>query len=262
MKNIYIDLTHEFNKEKLRAVICSGQAVVLHRLAIMSKDGDWIIREDVESIQHILNVLSVHNAKYRFGAPLDSRWMVGGWSSHFEFMTDSFRVRTDFFTRPPRLSDNDLQRMWDKQETNDIPFINVRDLAELKKTNREKDYVVIGELARLIDNITDQFLYSRSAGDLLDLAEKHPILVAKLINKRPILSAISKGREELETRLDAEKRELMRINVNRLQAYSNAAEEWANIWTDLAKKIDGAQLLEAHEIVVNAALGVLPFTVF
>jgi hypothetical protein len=34
---IYVELTRELNRGRLRAVICSGQAVVLHRLAIMSK---------------------------------------------------------------------------------------------------------------------------------------------------------------------------------------------------------------------------------
>ncbi len=48
--SIYLDLTRQFNEGKLRAIICSGQAVVLHRLAIMSKDGDWIIHEDEETI--------------------------------------------------------------------------------------------------------------------------------------------------------------------------------------------------------------------
>ena len=54
--NIYVKLTKEFNQGRLRAIICSGQAVVLHRLAIMSKDGDWIIREDEEAIRHIFIV--------------------------------------------------------------------------------------------------------------------------------------------------------------------------------------------------------------
>ena len=38
--NIYLQLTGAFNEDRLRAVICSGQAVVLHRLAIMSKDNE------------------------------------------------------------------------------------------------------------------------------------------------------------------------------------------------------------------------------
>ena len=33
--NIYLELTEEFNAGRLRCIISSGQAVVLHRLAIM-----------------------------------------------------------------------------------------------------------------------------------------------------------------------------------------------------------------------------------
>ena len=92
---IYLRLTREFNEGRLRAVICSGQAAVLHRLAIASKDGDWILREDSEALGHVLGVLARHRAHYRFGAPLDLRWMRGGWSSHFEFRLDELRVRAD-----------------------------------------------------------------------------------------------------------------------------------------------------------------------
>jgi hypothetical protein len=56
--NIYRALTREFNHGRLRAVISSGQAVVLHRLAIMSKDGDWIVREGAECLGHVLGVLA------------------------------------------------------------------------------------------------------------------------------------------------------------------------------------------------------------
>jgi hypothetical protein len=47
--NPYLDLTEAFNSGRRRALISSGQAVVLHRLAIMSKDGDWVLREDAEA---------------------------------------------------------------------------------------------------------------------------------------------------------------------------------------------------------------------
>ena len=50
MDNPYVRLTHEFNEGRLRAVLASGQAVVLYRLAVMSKDGDWILREDDEAL--------------------------------------------------------------------------------------------------------------------------------------------------------------------------------------------------------------------
>ena len=86
MSNIYLELTNRFNEGKLRAVLSSGQAVVMHGLAISSKDGDWIVREDEESLHYILGVLESYGAHYRLGAPLDSRWMMGG-------VERAFRVR-------------------------------------------------------------------------------------------------------------------------------------------------------------------------
>lgn len=76
--NIYAELTEKFNTGRPRAVLAGGQAVVLYRLAVMSKDGNWIIREDDETTEHILSVLESYGAHYRFGAPLDIRWLKAG----------------------------------------------------------------------------------------------------------------------------------------------------------------------------------------
>ena len=257
--NIYVRLTHEFNDGKLRAILSSGQAVVFHRLAVMSKDGDWVLEESGEALDHVLSVLTKHNAGYRFGAPLDLRWMKGGWSSHFEFREDILRVRTDFVTRPPRLSKEDIRLMWQEQKQNDIPVVNVRHLAELKKTNREKDYAVIGELARLLKDPEDEMMFSRSARDLMNLAVSCPELVKQLIPKRPILRIIDEGEDQLEKALDAERREMMHANEARLQCYMKAAEDWTKCWPDVASAVAGLPLIEAHKIVVSKAESVLPF---
>jgi hypothetical protein len=150
MNNPYLELTEEFNRGCIRALLSSGQAVVVHRLAIMSKDGDWILREDAEAVSHILESLSAHEARYRFGAPLDLRWLSNGWSAHFEFRRGALRVRTDFVTRPPRITPEWLARIWDEAEATGSAVVAPEPLAALKLTNREKDYAVVGELARLM----------------------------------------------------------------------------------------------------------------
>ena len=52
--NIYVELTKKFNEDHVRAMLAGGQAAVLHRLAFMSKDGDWILRERQLDLGHIL----------------------------------------------------------------------------------------------------------------------------------------------------------------------------------------------------------------
>lgn len=257
--NIYIELTRAFNHGKVRTVICSGQAAVMHRLAIMSKDGDWIVREDEESLHHVMEVLSGFQARYRFGAPFDIRWLKGGWSSHFEFRSSEMRVRTDFFSRPPRIHPAELKRLWDEHDSSDLPFVNLKDLAELKKTNREKDYVVIGEIARLFKDPREQLLYSRSALDIINLVKNYPDLAMEVAKQRPLLGNISTDREKLEELLDKEKRTFMHTNENRLALYLTAAEKWTELWPSVEKEISDKPLFEAHQLMIKRAEGVLPF---
>lgn len=53
MANLYFELTREFNADGVVAVLSSGQAVVYYRLAIMSKDGEWIVREDAAACARV-----------------------------------------------------------------------------------------------------------------------------------------------------------------------------------------------------------------
>ena len=152
-------------------------------------------------------------------------------------------------------------RVWREQATREIPFLDPPDLAEMKKTNRERDYAVIGELARLMDDIDLQIRYSRSARDLLRLAGQHADVVERLSEARPVLRALTGGRERVEAALDAERRDSMRRNESRLAAYADAASRWYSSWPSVAEEISGLPLIEAHELVVSRADGVLPPTV-
>ncbi len=256
--NIYADLTEKFNAGRQRAVLAGGQAVVLYRLAVMSKDGDWIIREDDETTEHILSVLESYGAHYRFGAPLDIRWLAGGWSSHLEFQHNGMRVRTDFVSRPPRISQTEVEEIWASSYSG-IPKVDVCKLAEMKKTNREKDYAVIGELARIMDKPESQILHSRSARDLRDLSCEYPDLVKELSQQRPVLATVGLGIEQLETALDAERRQMIHANEARLLRYMNSAEEWAAAWPQIAKDIKNLTLKKAHNLMTERAGKLLPF---
>jgi hypothetical protein len=256
--SVYLDLTREFNVGRLRTVLCSGQAVVLLRLAIASKDGDWILREDQEALDHVLRVLEAHGAIYRFGAPLDLRWLQHGWSSHFQFTQDGMRVRTDFFTRPPRVTPAELADLWRDQEGRDPPFTGPQLLLQIKQTAREKDWPIVGELARLLPDARQQLLHSRSARDLIDLAGREPALTASLMSSRPALAAIPLGLEELRLTLERERFAVMDADAKRMRTYLDAAAAMERQWPDLDRRIAGLPLRRAHEHVVACAEQWLP----
>ena len=251
--SVYLSLTREFNAGRLRAILCSGQAVALLRLAVASKDGDWILREDQEALDHVLSVLDRHGAHYRFGAPLDLRWLREGWSSHFQFRASGVRIRTDFFTRPPRVSPEDLAQLWRDQEGRDPPFTGPRILLEIKKTAREKDWPFVGELARLLHDPRDQMVCSRSAHDLLDLDATHPGLAQEISRVRPALRALPGGLNELREALDRERRDAMDADDRRIRAYLAAATGLEHAWPEIQALTAGLPLGEAHSIVVDWA---------
>jgi hypothetical protein len=187
--------------------------------------------------------------------------MAGGWSSHLEFRDEALRVRTDFFTRPPRLAPDEVAALWRQQAAADIPVIGLKELAQLKKTNREKDYAIIGEAARLMEDVQDQALFSRSARDLLALAEQHPDVIEAAAAERPALSVVAHGREALEAALDAERRELIHENERRLETYMQAAEPWSSRWPEVARRVADMELADAHHVIVEMAENILPFQV-
>jgi hypothetical protein len=191
MTNPYLDLTAAFNAGRLRALVSSGQAVVMHRLAIMSKDGDWVLREDPEALGHVLEVLAGRGARMSL---------------------------------------------------------------------REKDYAVIGELARRMTDEASALRYSRSARDLIRLAAEHPDVLARVRSERPLLEYVARGRDALEAELDRERRALMHADEARMARDRAAAAGWAAMWPRLSPEIAGLPLLEAHRVVVARAEGVLPFT--
>ena len=141
----------------------------------------------------------------------------------------------------------------------EAPIVSLPVLAELKKTNREKDYAVIGELARQMEDPRQRMLASRSARDLVALAGAQPELARELAAARPVLAEIGARMDALEAALDAERRTMIHANENRLRHYLEAATEWAARWPALDAEIAGLPLSLAHGVVAARAEGVLPF---
>jgi hypothetical protein len=132
-------------------------------------------------------------------------------------------------------------------------------LIAIKMTQREKDYAVIGELARQMEDVRLQLRYSRSSRDLIRLAAGHPDALAATVPQRPLLALVAQGREALDEALDRERRTLMRVDERRLTAYRAAAGAWADVWPAVSREIAGLPLPDAHRIVTARAEGVLPF---
>jgi len=155
--------------------------------------------------------------------------------------------------------DNELDLLWERQSNRNIPFLDVETLLRVKQTQREKDYAVIGELARRLPP-ERQLLCGRSARDLIDLASLHPDAARMLSSERALLChALDADRDALEEALDKERRKLMRADETRLDAYAAAAASWRQAWPALQTSLTGLPLKNAHARILQTAEGVLPF---
>jgi hypothetical protein len=258
MRNIYFDLTAELNAEGPIAVLASGQAVVFYRLSLMSKDGDWILRETSEACRQALAVLERHGARYRPGAPLDVRWLSGGWSSHFEFEDpQARRVRCDFLSRPPRVRPDEVAPLFASRERSEpMLVVGIEPLIRMKQTQRAKDYPVIGELARLLPP-EREVEWTTDPDRVIELASA----VGAKSNRLPAKTAREGGsREDVVVALAREADRLQQEDRARLERYRKASDAYFREMQ--AAGIGDLALPEAHERICEIAERLLPHDPF
>jgi hypothetical protein len=255
MGNVYFDLTEEFNRKGIIAVLTSGQAVVYYRTALMSKDGDWILDPKPEACAHVLDVLGGRGARYRPGAPLDVRWLAGGWSSHLEFHDEKDRrVRCDFLARPPRLDPDVVRRLFrEKRPSGGLEVIDLESLILMKRTQRAKDYAVIGELARLLPPHRE-ILYTTDPDRVLELAPPH----GSGVDRPSVKAALGGGtRAAVVVALALETDTFQEADRQRLERYERVGSVY------LERLVRGDLLsipaAEAHSRIVTLAEEFLPF---
>jgi hypothetical protein len=249
--NVYFDLTRAFNDRGPVVALASGQAVVYYRIAIMSKDGDWVIRETAEACARVLDVLAQRGAFYRPGAPLDPRWLAGGWSSHFEFADEkNRRVRCDFFSRPPRVPTTAIDRLF-TLASDPLLVVDVESLIRMKQTQRAKDYAVIGELATRLPPALE-LLVTTDPDRLLELAPRAGAGV-----RRPAVRAASSGdRDAVVVALAREQDAQRQSDAARLRAYAAAAGPYLEAFSRLES--GERRLPHAHATVTGLAERHLP----
>ncbi|MFY9825344.1 MAG: hypothetical protein WAM82_28455 [Thermoanaerobaculia bacterium] len=247
--NVYFDLTEELNAEGEIAVLASGQAVVFYRISMMSKDGDWILRETPEACQRALAILERHGARYRPGAPLDVRWLAGGWSSHFElFDAERRRIRCDFVTRPPRMAPEEIRGLFEAAEPAEpMRVLGIEPLIRIKQTQRAKDYPVIGELARLLPP-EREIEFTTDPDRILALAPAY----GERSRRGPVRAALAeRTRDAVVVELARELDRLQQQDRARLEKYRVAAEPYMRQF-QLAK-ISDLDLPQAHERLCDLA---------
>lgn len=141
-------------------LLISGQATVLYGAATFSEDVDLWVEPSPENIERLQGALSDAAARYyKLTPPLDPASVDAGHGFHFLLAGDTGEaVFLDVMGRPPRaplfLSALRESRQF-QTDWGTLPTVGIRDLVELKKTQRLADYPIVSALTlRLLEEIS------------------------------------------------------------------------------------------------------------
>ncbi len=136
----------------VRYLLVSGQATILYGAATFSEDVDLWVEPSPDNLGRLkLALRALRATYYKLTPPLHADMAMKHHGFHFVIPAalNSLPIFLDVMGRPPRVGAFDdahgRSRLFDT-EWGRIPTVSIPDLIELKKTQRPRDYPIIGRL--------------------------------------------------------------------------------------------------------------------
>ena len=216
-----------------------GQACVLYGAVQFSKDIDFLILADPENFERLHAALAELCAERIAVPPFAPEHLARGHAVHFRCQhPDVAGLRVDVMTQLRHL--RNFEDLWARRYTVDagngeiFELLNVGDLVQAKKTQRDKDWPVVSALVEshyfafqnepTPERITFWLTEARNPESLIELAARFPVEGQVLSAQRPLLATA------LKCDVDALRRELMEEELRERQ---RDREYWAPLKAEL-----------------------------
>jgi hypothetical protein len=204
-------------------MVMGGQACVLYGGAEFSRDTDLAVLCNDENLARLQVALQDLQADVIAVPPFERRYLEMGLAVHFRCRhPDAADMRVDVMSRMRGVDDFDT--LWQRRSTIveaglEIELLSLSDLIRAKKTQRDKDWVMIRRLveahyfARSASPGPEEIGFwlreMRTASLLIEIADQFPESCRTLLSERPLLqAALAPDEPQLETLLhDEEQRE-------------------------------------------------------
>ncbi len=139
------------NAGKIEYLLISGQATVLYGAATFSEDVDLWLNPTAENCDRFLASLRACGARYyKLTPPFTPTNLQRGHGFHFTLGDGGDTAFLDVMGNPPRTSSFSAaneKACWMQTEWGEIRTVGIKELVELKKTQRLEDYPIISKLA-------------------------------------------------------------------------------------------------------------------
>jgi hypothetical protein len=211
-------------KHRVRALLMGGQACILYGAAEFSRDIDLVILADEKNLERLMNALVELHAEPEYFPALGLDVLERGHACHFRVhVREAEGIRLDVMATLRGC--DPFSRLWQRRRRIRLPgpgwitLLNVTDLVQAKKTQRDKDWPMIRRLvevdyqnrpARPSRKKIDFWLReARTALLLCELCRKYRRTAQRLANDRPALSwALKQDVPNVEQALHAEQEQL------------------------------------------------------
>jgi len=227
------DFRQRLHAAGIRFALTSGQACVHFGIQQTTKDSDWIIApEDIGRLRDLLVQMDL-SEDYKVvwrpicGAPCQEVFLGNGWTSHLAVIDkDSNEHHLDFFGKAPRVNV--------VEHDPDEPDIASRFVvAQMKKTDREKDWPFVSALARQSKASGDvrSIQHGQDADWLIEAWTQIPEEDrSSFIDQRPLLQLISSHPDRLRRAIMIEKHIWQTVNRSRYQAFQGPWKDFYRKW--------------------------------
>jgi hypothetical protein len=135
---------------RVEYLLISGQASILYGAATFSEDVDIWLEPNPENVQRFVTVLRASGARYyKLTPPLVPSFLERGHGFHFVLPGAPSEVYLDVMGKVPRVESyahavNEARYF--ETDFGRVHTVGIRELVEIKKTQRAEDYPIIGRL--------------------------------------------------------------------------------------------------------------------
>jgi hypothetical protein len=219
-----------------------GQACILYGAAEFSRDLDLLININKKNIEGIQEALKGLEAETIFVPELNYDVLNRGHSCHFRcHIPEANGLRIDLMSKMRGCSRFD--ELWQRRTIIELPdigelgLLSLPDLVQSKKTQREKDWVMIRrlieiEVTHFKDNPTEKqirfwILECRTPNLLVYLTQRYPDICSQMSDKRKLLFSAQKGNvSEIEYQLIEEENKEKEADRNYWLPLKKELEKW------------------------------------
>lgn len=219
--------------------LTSGMACVHYGLQQTTKDSDWIVPAGrLARLRALLGGLEEGWPPWRIsyrqicGAPMEEEYLRHGWTSHLSIWDSASSVehKVDLFSAPPRVRLDEL-------EIDAEGWASRHVVAQMKKTDRDKDWPMVGGLGRQLAERREStaLLHAREHALLLNAwAAASPEQRLGAVRRRPLVKVLDRptppDRLALGRLLAIERTIWEQVNDHRHSRYTRAWKQFFRNW--------------------------------